>query len=116
MRGVKVDLLTAGDHDEIYLYEDATARTRSALDEITDAVARSNPNGNGCMGAREFGPKYNWPWNKYHELNAEFCGGPKGTALVLYGRGNDTLFRFPGETSTDLARVLANAMDTLKKH
>jgi hypothetical protein len=115
MRGVKVDLLTGGDRDEIYLDEDAAARTRSALEEIADA-ARSNPQRNGCMGAREFGPKYNWPWNKYHELNAEFCGGPKGTALVLYGRGKATSFRFPGETATHLARFMADAMDLLKQH
>ena len=116
MRGVKVDLSSGGDHDEIYLDEDATARTRSALDEIAEAVARMNPNPNRCMGAREFGPKYDWPWNKYHELDAMLCGGPKGSALVLYGRGRAILFRFPGETPTHLARILADAMDQLKQH
>ena len=115
MRGVKVDLLSGGDQDEIYLDEDAAARTRSALDEIADAVTRRIPP-NGCMGAREFGPKYNWPWNKYHELNADFCGGPKGTALVLHGRGRAASFRFPGETATHLARIMADAVDLLKQH
>ena len=68
------------------------------------------------MGAKEFWPLYNWPWNKYHELNIDFCGDSKGTALVLYGRGKRPSFRFPGENPSHLAGSLATAMNQLKEH
>jgi hypothetical protein len=41
--------------DQIYLEEQATERTRSALKEITATLAPSGVRGNGCMGAAEFG-------------------------------------------------------------
>jgi hypothetical protein len=118
MHGVKVNLSSGNRQDQIYLDEEATARTRSALEEIANAVAKtpSVPRGNGCMGAREFWPLYNWPWNKYHELNADFCRESKDTALVLYGRGKPGSFRFPGENPTHLAGILTTAMGQLKQH
>ena len=117
VRGVKIDLSSGDEHDRIYLDEAATARTRSALEDIASAVARSGaPGHNGCMGAKEFWPLYDWPWNKYHELNVDFCGESKEMALVLYGRGKRGSFRLQGENPTHLAGILAAAMDQLKQH
>ena len=121
VRGVKVDLsrpyfgpVHAQDH--IYLDEEATERTRSALKEIADAVSEERVHGNGCMGAAEFWPLYNWPWNKYHELNAQICEDTKGSALVLVGRGKGGSFQFPDESPTVFAGILSTAMDQLKQH
>jgi len=118
LRGVKIDLSSETAKDQIYLDEQATERTRSALQEIADAVGQSGvPGGsNGCMGAKEFWPLYDWPWNKYHELNADFCGDSKNLALVLYGRGKRGSFHFPGKNPTDLAGILASVMEQLKQH
>jgi len=117
LRGVKIDLSSGNAKDQVYLDEQATERTRSALEEIADAVARSGvPGSNGCMGAKEFWPLYGWPWNKYHELNVDFCGDAKNLALVLYGRGKRAPFRFPGKNPLDLAGTLASAMEQLKQH
>jgi hypothetical protein len=114
VRGVKVSLSSGNDHDLIYLDEEATARTRSALEDIAHA---GPPRRNGCMGAKEFWPLYDWPWNKYHELNADFCEDSKGAALVLYGRGKrGSSFRFPGENPSGLAAFLVAAMNQLKEH
>ncbi len=107
--GVAIDLSGAGAKERIYLDEEATERTRAAMIEIMDAVAR-HPMGNGCMGAKEFWPGYDWPWNKYHELNVDYCGDD----LVLYGRGREGAFRFAGKTPDDLAAVLASAQEQLK--
>jgi hypothetical protein len=113
MRSVRIDLSSGDAHDQIYLDEEATARTRSALEEIADVVAkRGFPGANGRMGAREFWPLYNWPWNKYHELNADFCGGREGPTLVLTGRHKPGSFRFPGQTPTGLATILATRHGT----
>ena len=118
LRGVKIDLSSGTAKDQIYLDEQATERTRSALEDIADAVARSGIPGSNdwsCMGAKEFWPLYDWPWNKYHQLNADFCGDSKNRALVLYGRGKRGSFRFPGKNPTDLAGILASAMEQLKQ-
>jgi hypothetical protein len=113
VRGLKVELSNTGAHDLIYLDETAVTRTRSALQEIADAVTRSGVRGNGCEGAREFWPGYNWAWNKYHELNVDFCGG---SDLVLYGRGKEGAYRLPGNDPTQLAVLLTKAMDELQQH
>ena len=117
VRGVRIDLTGGAAGEQIYLDGEAAERTRAALEEIAGAVARSGiPGGNGCMGAKEFWPLYDWPWNKYHELNADFCGGPNAPALVLYARGKGLRFRFPGETPARLAEILAGARDELQRH
>lgn len=117
VRGVRIMSASARAHDEIYLDEEATARTRSALDDIARTVAFNGvPDRNGCVGAKEFWPLYEWVWNKYHELNAEFCKDSKGTALLLYGRGRPELFRFPGESPSHLAAILSRAIEQLKLH
>jgi hypothetical protein len=117
LRGVRVDLLSEKARDQVYLDEQATERTRSALKEISFAVTLSGmPGASGCTGAKEFWPGYNWPWNKYHELNVEFCGDSKNSALVLHGRGKLGTFRFPGKSPTVLAEILATAMEQLKQH
>ena len=120
VRGVKIDLSSGKVKDQLYLDEQATERTRSALEEIADAVGLSRgsvrPGPNGCVGAKEFWALYEWPWNKYHELNADFCGDASNSALVLYGRGKDESFRFPGQNPTNLARILASAINLLKEH
>lgn len=113
MRGVRIDLSSAQANDRIYLDEEATRRTKSALEEIADAVKTHGPGG-GCMGARQFWPLYDWPWNKYHELNADFCAMPGGPGLVLTGRHKPTAFRFPGRNPTQLAAMLGTALDLLK--
>ena len=64
----------------------------------------------------EFTPKYDWPWNKYHELNVDFCGNSKKSVLVLRGRGKPVPFRFPGKSPAVLGEVLATAMQELKEH
>jgi hypothetical protein len=121
-RGVRVDLSRprfwpAHTHDHIYLDEDATERTRAALEEIAEAVASDHSTaGRGCMGAREFWPLYNWPWNKFHELNAQVCGDSKSSALVLFGRGKRESFQFPDESPVSFAGILASAMDQVKRH
>lgn len=121
-RGVRVDLSKSRfwpvpTHDHIYLDEEATERTRAALEEITDAVAGDhNTAGRRCMGAREFWPLYNWPWNKYHELNAQVCEDSKSSALVLFGRGRRESFQLPDESPASLAAILARAMDQVKRH
>src|SRR5215472_3854494 len=119
VRGVKVDLSSENTNakDEIYLDEQATERTRSALKEISDAVAlKGMPGVHGCMGAMQFTSKYDWPWNKYHELNVDFCGDSKNSVLVLHGRGKPMRFRFSGKSPTVLSEVLATAMQELKQH
>lgn len=119
VRGVKVDLSSesASAKDQVYLDEQATERTRSALKEISDAVAITGmPGVGGCTGAKEFWAGYSWPWNKYHELNVDFCGDSKSGVLVLHGRGKPTPFRFPGKSPTVLGEVLATAMQELKQH
>lgn len=117
IRGVKVELSSGDARDQIYLDATATERTRAALEEIAQAVGRrGSPGRNGCMGAKEFWPLYDWPWNKYHELNADFCGDAQGSGLVLHGRGKTGAFRFPGETPTRLAEMLAAAVEQLKQH
>jgi hypothetical protein len=121
-RGVRVDLSRPGfwlvpTHDRIYLDEEATERTRAALEEIANAVASDHSTaGRGCMGAREFWPLYNWPWNKYHELNAQLCGDSKSSTLELFGRGKRESFQFPDESPASLAAILAGAMDQVKRH
>jgi len=116
LRGVKIDLSSGNAKDQIYLDEQATERTRSALEEIADAVARSGvPGSNGCIGAKEFWPLYDWPWNKYHELNIDLCSDSKNLGLVLYGRGKHGSFRFPDKSPADLDRILASAMEQLKQ-
>jgi hypothetical protein len=119
-RGVRVDLSRprfwpVHTHDHIYLDEEATERTRAALEEIADA-GHHRTAGRGCMGAREFWPLYDWPWNKYHELNAQVCGDSKSSALVLFGRGKRESFQFPDESPVSFAGILASAMDQLKRH
>lgn len=121
-RGVRVDLSRSRfwrihTQDHIYLDEEATERTRAALEEIGAAVASDHSTaGSGCMGAREFWPLYNWPWNKYHELNAQVCGNSKGSALVLFGRGKRESFQFPDESPASLEAILASALDQVKQH
>ena len=121
-RGVRVDLsrlrfwpVYARDH--IYLDEEATERTRRALEEIPDVLAGDpRVQWRQCMGAREFWPLYDWPWNKYHELNAQICEDSKGSALVLFGRGRRGTFQFPGGSPTSLAGILASAINQAKQH
>lgn len=116
-RGMKVDLSSENARDQVYLDEQATERTRLALLEISYAVALTGmPGAFGCMGAQEFTAKYDWPWNKYHELNVDFCGESKNRVLVLHGRGKPGSFRFPGKSPTVLAEILATAMQKLKQH
>jgi len=117
LRGVRVDLSSEEARDQVYLDEQATEQTRSALKEISAAVALSGmPGASGCMGAKEFWPGYNWPWNKYHELNVDFCGDSKNSALVLHGRGKPGSFHFPGKNPTVLAEIFGTAMEKLKQH
>jgi hypothetical protein len=115
-QGVKVDLSSENARDQIYLDEQATERTRLALVEISDAIAVAGmPGASGCMGAKEFWAGYDWPWNKYHELNVDFCGDSKDPVLVLHGRGKPGSFRFHGKSPTVLAEILATAMQKLKQ-
>jgi hypothetical protein len=117
LRGVRVDLSSEKARDQVYLDEQAVERTRSALAEISHAVALGGmPGTGGCTGARQFWSGYDWPWNKYHELNVDFCGDSKNHVLVLHGRGRPESFRFPGKSPTVLAEILANAMEKLKQH
>jgi hypothetical protein len=117
IRGVKIDLSSENARDQVYLDEQATERTRSALKEISEAVLLTGmPGPSSCEGAKEFWPLYNWPWNKYHELNADFCGDSKNSALVLHGRGKPGSFHFPGKSPTALAEILATAKEKLKQH
>jgi hypothetical protein len=115
MKGVMIDLSNGEAKDRIYLDETATERTRAALVEISDAVARHGISGSGCMGAREFWPGYNWPWNKLHELNADYCGRGVGYALVLSARGQSAQFEF-SKSPLDLSAILVAAMTQLKEH
>jgi hypothetical protein len=123
VRGVRVDLSrlrfwSVHTRDHIYLDEEATERTRAALEEIADAVAGDHSAaGRGCVGAREFWPLYNWPWNTYHELDAQICGDSKTSALVLFASGKRESFQFPDESSpVSFAGILASAMDQVKQH
>jgi hypothetical protein len=117
LRGVKIELSSEKSKDQVYLDEQAIERTRLALEEISDAVAHTGmPGAGGCTGAKEFWPLYDWSWNKYHELNVDFCGDSRSRVLVLHGRGKPASFRFPGKSPTDLAEILATAMQKLKQH
>ena len=117
LRGVKVELSSEKARDQVYLDEQATERTRSALKEISEAVVLTGmPDASGCTGAKEFWPGYDWPWNRYHELDVNFCGNSKNRELVLYGRGKPGSFHFPGKSPTNLAEVLSTAMEKLKQH
>ena len=91
---MKVDLSSGNAKEQVYLDEQATERTRSALKEISDAIALTGmPGVGGCTGAKEFWSGYDWPWNKYHELNVDFYGDSKNSVLVLHGRGKPTRIR-----------------------
>lgn len=117
LRGVQVELANAKDHDLIYLDEQALERTRTALRAISDMAGPSGiPGEHSCMGAMQFTDKYEWPWNKYHELNVNFCGGKETVALYLEGRGRGKPFAFAGKKPDDLGEILAVAMDQLKQH
>jgi hypothetical protein len=117
LRGVRVNLSSENARDQVYLDEQATERTRAALKEISVAVALTGmPGASGCTGAKEFWPGYSWAWNKYHELNVEFCGDSKNSALVLHGRGKPGSFHFPGKSPTVLAEILTTAIEKLKQH
>ena len=116
MRGVKVDLVSGETEDHIYLDEEAAARTQSSLEEILEMVdRRGGPVPNGCYGAKAFWPLYDWPWNAYHELNADYCGWDGGT-LVLSGRGSHRAFRLPGVDPLVVVNWMADAIAQLKKH
>lgn len=117
LRGIRVELSSEKAKDQVYLDEQAMERTRAALKEISEAIVLIGmPGASGCTGAKEFWPGYNWPWNKYHELNVDFCGDSRNSALVLHGRGKPGSFRFPGKSPTVLAEILATAMEKLKQH
>ncbi len=120
-RGVRIDLSRPSfwpfyARDHIYLDEPAAERTRAALEEIAGAIANDHRTaGRGCMGAREFWPLYNWPWNKYHELNADICTDAKSMSLVLVGRGKRKSFQFPNQSADSFAAVLTTAIGELKQ-
>jgi hypothetical protein len=116
MRGVKIDLSNGNIRDRIYLDETAIERTRSALDEIATAVAQHGIPGGGCMGAREFWPNYGWEWNKYHELNADVCGGSDQPTLVLSSRGRHQSFPVFGAGPARLASILQSALEQVRQH
>jgi hypothetical protein len=116
MRGVKISLSAGDAREEIYLDEEGVERTRKALNEIAAGVKRNPPRRNGCMGAAAFWPLYKWPWNKYHELNADYCGAADGAELVLSARGKRQRFRFPGEDPAHFADMISAAMDQAKQH
>jgi hypothetical protein len=48
------------------------------------------------------------PWNKYHELNVDFCGDSKNSALILHGRGKPGSFHFPGKSPSAICRSSAD--------
>ena len=118
IRGVRVDLSGENAKDQVYLDEQALERTRLALVEISHAVTLVGmPRSSGCIGAKEFWCGYDWPWNKYHELDVNFCGDLKNRAvLVLHGRGRGARFEFPGKSPTVLAEILAAALQKLNQH
>jgi hypothetical protein len=111
MKGVRIDLSDGQVNDRIYLDEEATQRTITALGEILDGVARRGTR--GCEGAKEFWPLYNWPWNKYHELNVDFCNGDQ---LVLSPRGKEMKFSFSGKDPASLSAILSSALNELNRH
>ncbi len=88
MRGVRIDLSNSTAKHRIYLDEDAA----------------------------EFWPLYNWPWNKYHELNASYCTSAEGTNLILTGRHKPAPYEFPLEKPEHLADLLRTALDQVKAH
>lgn len=114
--GVLVELSRGISRDRIYLDEEASERTRRALEGIALALTRSNLPGAGCMGAPEFWPRYGWAWNKYHELNAEVCGYPGQQSLVLSPRSGQNSFTFPGETPAEAAAIFEKAIQQYKQH
>ncbi len=119
IRGVRIDLSSDKASDRIYLDQEAVTRTIKALGEDSDGMARAVSQGRagrGCFGAAEFWPMYNWPWNKYHELNADYCGSGDEPRLVLTGRHKAPTFSFPGETPDHLAAMLQTGLDRLKSH
>jgi hypothetical protein len=115
MRGVRVDLVNKVASDRIYLDEEAAKRTKSALESIAEGVARRPLSNNGCFGAKEFWPLYDWPWNKYHELNAEVCNTPAGYGLTLSGRHKPGSFLLLQQGPERLAALLGTALDQLKE-
>jgi hypothetical protein len=116
VRGVKIELSNPNATDTIYLDEEAIDRTRSALGEISQSVARTGFPGRGCVGAAAFWSLYNWPWNKYHELNADFCNYSGPPALVLHGRGRRESFEFADKEPAGLSAILATAIEDVKQH
>ena len=119
MRGVRLDLSNSTASDRIYLDEVAVARTIKALGEASAGMARANPArraGRACFGAAEFWPLYNWPWNRYHELNADYCTSAEGASLILTGRHKPASYECPSEKPEHLADVLRTGLDQLKAH
>jgi hypothetical protein len=115
--GVKIELSSPNDNERIYLDEQALERTRTALHAISDMLGPGEiPGDHSCMGAMQFTDKYDWPWNKYHELNIDYCGGQKNAALYLSARGRRPSFPFTGKRPNDLAEILAAATEQLKQH
>ena len=120
IRGVRLDLANPKATDEIYLDEEAINRTIKALGESSEGMARAKARNltarHACFGAAAFWPLYNWPWNKYHELNANYCISPDGTELVLSGRHEPGSYHFLNAAPEDLAKLLQTALDQLKSH
>lgn len=117
IRGVRIDLSRAAANDRIYLDEPALERTRKAMQSIAQiAGPGDNPGGGHCFGAQEFVDRYDWPWNKYHELNVNFCGGREQAVLYLNARGQDTAFAFAGKKPRDLGEIVDTAMNQLPQH
>ena len=120
IRGVRVDLSRLDVADRIYLDETAVTRTIKALGESVAGMARARDQGrvggNSCFGAAEFWQGYNWPWNKYHELNADYCLRSGEAYLSLSGRHKPGTFQFADERPERLAELLETALDQLKTH
>jgi hypothetical protein len=114
MRGVKIDLQNLDGADHIYLDEEAIARTIKALGDVSQGMPFGS--GRGCHGAAAFTDKYDWPWNKYHELNAQECNFPEESTLWLMGRHKPATYLFPGETPEHLTKLLNQSVDQIGKH
>jgi hypothetical protein len=121
MSGVRIDLSTTNDRDQVYLGEETLGAYKNALDEISAATARGSslgsahaqmaPGGVSCTGAQLFWYAYKVP--RVHALEAAYCSAPGSSGLTL-SAFKQVDFRFPGQNAAQLSVAIAEAIDQLK--
>ena len=120
MRGIRINLSSPDSTDEVYLGEETLAVYKTALDEISRAMASSRngtqgnlaPGGTSCLGACVF--RSDKP-SRVHSLTAAYCFAPDYEGLSL-STFKQVGFRFPDQDPSRFSAAIGVAIDQLKNH